>query len=316
MHATSSPLLVLLPVICTTLFLTGSAIQLHRPDGRRCIPAERDALLSFKKGITYDLTNRLSSWGHSQDCCQWRGVSCSNETGHVLKLHLRNQNPDPNTRSGCGNNGNGLFGQISPSLLSLKQLEHMDLSMNCFTAHIPLFLGSMKKLRYLNLSGILFSGEVPPQLGNLSNLQYLDLGTEIGKSGIYSKDITWLKNLPVLQYLSMRNIDLSQISDWPHVLNSIPSLKVIDLSYCSLVSANQTISYTNLTKLEKLDLSDNSFDHEIASCWFWKVTNLKYLYLGDNNLTGPFYDALENMSSLQVLHVILSQQQPIDERKL
>ncbi|GJM95328.1 hypothetical protein PR202_ga12048 [Eleusine coracana subsp. coracana] len=215
---------------------------------------------------------------------------CSNETGHILKLNIRNQNPDSHSLDG-----------ISPSLLSLKQLEHMDLSMNCFVGHIPLFLVSIKKLRYLNLSGIPFSGEVPPQLGNLSKLQHLDLGSNNDDSDIYSADISWLKNLPMLQYLIMRNVRLSQLSDWPHMLNSIPSLKVIDLSSCSLVGANQSIPYLNLTKLEKLYLSDILFSHEIASCWFWKVTGLKYLDIADNSLFGQFHDALENMSSLQVL---------------
>ena len=88
-----------------------------------CIYAERAALLSFKKGIKSDLTNRLASW-HGRDCCRWRGWS--NRTGHVLKLDLRNQNPDINSVYGCDDE-NALFGELSPSLLSLEQLEHMDL---------------------------------------------------------------------------------------------------------------------------------------------------------------------------------------------
>jgi Leucine-rich repeat (LRR) protein len=68
-----------------------------------------------------------------------------------------------------------------------------------------------------------------------------------------------------------------------------------------LGSANQSLQHLNLTKLDKLDLSGNSFDHEIASCWFWKVTSLKYLNLRYHRLFGQFHDALENMTSLQVL---------------
>ncbi|KAG6408274.1 hypothetical protein SASPL_131279 [Salvia splendens] len=51
--------------------------------------------------------NLLSSWDSKVDCCKWKGVICSNSTGHVEQLHLRN-NPS-------------LQGQINPSLLNLSQ---------------------------------------------------------------------------------------------------------------------------------------------------------------------------------------------------
>ena len=110
----------------------------------------------------------LDSW-HKEDSCQWRGVKCSNRTGRVLRLHLRNVLLD-------GFYGDtALVGEISNSLLSMDRLVHLDLSMNYFNSssgHMPEFLGSLMRLRYLNLSGVPFSGRVPPQLGNLSNLQH------------------------------------------------------------------------------------------------------------------------------------------------
>ena len=55
-----------------------------------CIQSEREALLRFKQDIN-DSSNRLSSWvGDDGDCCKWDAVVCSNLTGHVLELHLRN----------------------------------------------------------------------------------------------------------------------------------------------------------------------------------------------------------------------------------
>lgn len=292
MHPAANVLLILL----TTIGTTSGALQLQpQPPrggsgGGACMPSERPALLAFKKGISCDSARFLSSW-HSWDCCRWRDVMCSNQTGHVLKLDLRNRDPDIDLDTDYSTSyQNALAGKISPSLLSLEHLEHLDLSMNYWegeTSHMPSFLGSMKNLRYLNLSGIHFTGSVPPQFGNLSKLQCLDLGDTVD-----SADITLFANLPMLQYLSMSQINLSWIVDWTQKLNMIPSLRVIDLSDCCLDRADQSLRYLNLTKLEKLDLSGNDFNHTIASCWFWKATSLSTSILGEpvclTNLMMPW----------------------------
>ncbi|XBI14993.1 hypothetical protein VPH35_057493 [Triticum aestivum] len=307
MSRTTKLLFTLISLIIFPFFTNGALQPQHQhAHGDSCIPAERAALLSFKEGITSNNTNLLASW-KGQDCCRWRGVSRSNRTGHVIKLHLRNPNVALDTYGyDVCSGASALFGEISPSLLSLKHLEHMDLSMNCLpgtNSQIPHLLGSMGNLRYLNLSGIPFTGRVPPQLGNLSKLQYLELGQDTGYPGMYSTDITWLTKLHVLKFLSMRGVNLSGIADWPHNLNMLPSLRIIDLTVCSLDSADQSLPHLNLTKLERLDLNNNDFEHSLTYGWFWKATSLKYLNLGYNGLFGQFPDTLGNMTNLQVLDI-------------
>ncbi|CAL4983519.1 unnamed protein product [Urochloa decumbens] len=281
-----------------------------------CITHERDALLAFKHGSTNDTIDLLISWQPRQDCCRWAGITCSNQTGHhVVKLDL----------NGAQFSSPPLVGQICPSLLSLRYLEYLDLSTNSLegpNGSVPEFLGSMKNLRYLDLSYIPFSGRVPsllgnltklehldlsftlfvgripPQLGNLSNLRHLDLSW---MRNTYSTDISWLSHLQMLEYIDMSNVTLSTIVDFPVVVNLIPILKHITFMSCSLPSADQSIPNLILTKLEYLDLTGNNFGHPIASCWFWKVTSIKLLFLDKTYLDGPFSDALGGMVSLQHL---------------
>jgi uncharacterized protein YjbI with pentapeptide repeats len=166
--------------------------------GGNCIGRERDALLAFKQGISDDPEDYLGSWQSGrQDCCRWAGIMCSNTTGHVIRLDLHERD---------------LSGQISPSLLSLEQLEYLNLNQTFLTGRnggVPEFLGSFKNLRHLDLSFMYFIGTVPPQLGNLSKLEYLDLSNF---RMMYSTDISWLTRLPLLRHLDMSETNLSSIA--------------------------------------------------------------------------------------------------------
>jgi len=319
MHYTTTLLLIFIVVAAaTTTPLTGHGAVVQRQGHRAnngtvgCLAQERDALLKFKRGITSDPSGLLDSWQPREhpDCCRWSGVRCSNRSGHVVGLHLRNMRfeEDYLNEDLIDIVDTAMVGQISSSLLSLQHLNYIDLSLNNLqgpTGRLPEFLGSLKNLRYLNLSNIPFYGRVPPQLGNLSKLHHLDLSTTINfvnGAPLYSTDISWLARLPSLQYLGLGFINLTMVLDWAHVVNMMPGLRVLDLSNCWLTSANQSLPHlNNLTQIERLDLFGNSFQHPVASCWFWNLTSLRYLRLGGTHLYGQFPHALGGMTSLQVL---------------
>ncbi|MCH88172.1 receptor-like protein kinase, partial [Trifolium medium] len=87
----------------------GAAAAKHFGSGG-CIANERRALLELKASLVLDDTHLLSTWDSKSDCCSWKGVVCSNQTGHIEMLNL-------NSRQF------GHFrGKINASLMELRHL--------------------------------------------------------------------------------------------------------------------------------------------------------------------------------------------------
>ncbi|KAK9291680.1 hypothetical protein L1049_019629 [Liquidambar formosana] len=252
----------------------------------KCIKAERDALLTFKDALT-DPSDRLSSWV-GDDCCKWRGVGCENRTGHVFKLNLKNPVDEM---------GSELGGEVNPSLLRLKFLNYLDLSLNDFRGtRIPKFLGSLHSLRYLNLSSS-FSGELLPHLGNLSHLRYLDL---YGCS-LHAGNLQWLSGLSSLKHLNMGGVNLNTMgADWLPAFNMLPSLVELHLHECSLQSIPLALPLVNFTSLSVLDMSSNVFNSSLPH-WLFNITSLTKLDLNSNSFHGAIPSEIVNLKFLEDL---------------
>ncbi|CAN6689152.1 unnamed protein product [Malus baccata var. baccata] len=271
----------------------------------KCIDQERRALLAFKEDLT-DPSGRLSFWV-GRNCCQWKGISCNNNTGHVEKMSL--QNPYIYTLSVFDAaqdemEYSSLGGKINPSLLSLKHLNYLDLSRNDFRGiHIPEFFGQLKNLRYLNLSSASFGGEIPPHLGNLSHLNYLDLSEESDYSllELPSENLNWLARLSSLKYLNLEGLDLSNTS-WLHNVNMLPSLLELHLPSCQIESLPLSLKTISFKSLLVLDMSYNDLKFPFPD-WFFSLGSLTKLDLSGNSLIGPFPIELESLKSLEHLHL-------------
>ncbi|CAJ2658757.1 unnamed protein product [Trifolium pratense] len=276
-----------------------------------CIKEERVALLKVKKDLK-DPANCLSSWV-GEDCCNWKGIQCDNQTGHVLKLKLRyyqicNKNTISLSLSPFSSNHHPLSGEINPSITDLKHLSHLDLSYNDFKRiPIPKFIGSLHMLNYLDLSYANFSGMVPNHLVNLSNLHYLDISSSYSSSysSLQVSDFSWLFALSSLRYLSMHNLKFTTL---PHELframNKMSSLIELDLSLCNITSLPPSSPFLNITSLSLLDLSDNPFNSSIPS-WLFNMSSLTKLDLSYSSLRGFLPSTLGRwkICKLQILHL-------------
>ncbi|KAJ0551647.1 putative leucine-rich repeat-containing, plant-type, leucine-rich repeat domain superfamily [Helianthus annuus] len=292
------------------------ALSAKNYDATLCHDDERQALLQFKSGLV-DEADRLASWvGETSDCCKWAGILCDNITGHVHKIHLPGNCIDLSISTNKEYNKairQRLRGDISQSILYLKQLEHLDLSCNDFGGlQIPRFMGSLGNLRYLNLSRSGFRGTIPPQLGNLTELGVLCLGSSYDGYYIPVYEYTsimnmqWLSSLRSLHHLDMSGVNLTKATDWFQVINTLPSLVQLHLSRSQLSDIHPNVASVNLTFLSSLDLSGNYFHDSFMPRWIFSITSLVSLNLNHCGLRGPIpssINSFHNLTSLKFLHI-------------
>ncbi|XP_068314736.1 receptor-like protein EIX1 [Pyrus communis] len=280
---------MLLKVIYSVLFVLTSAkccLSAGISSNIGCLRTEKTALLQFKQGLI-DKSNVLASWETGKDCCEWRGITCNNKTGHVVMLDLYYNSSD------IYNAETPLSGVIAPSLLELPYLTYLDLSFNNFQGQIPKFIGSLSRLEQLKLAGANLSGPIPPQLRNLSSLYTLDLAWNY----VTFENLEWLSHLSSLRYLNMSRLNFSEFVNWPESISKLPSLVELQLSSCNL--PNVELSFVNSSNsLEVLELSDNPLNLSIFN-WMANVsTNLVHIGLAGDQIQGPFPDVFANMVSL------------------
>ncbi|XP_027096229.1 receptor-like protein EIX2 [Coffea arabica] len=236
-----------------------------------CFESERKSLLEFKKDLI-DKSNRLASWT-GDDCCSWKGVGCSRNTGHVVKLDLHN---------------NAAF----------------DLD--------RFFFGDMQNYVSI-YGETCFNGTIPPQLGNLSALEYLDLGNKaegfsywISRHSLSTKSLWWATCLSSLKHLDLSKVYLGEARDWLEALNKLRFLTSLTLNSCGIYSFPH-IAHLNFTSLTSLDLGGNEFDSTIP-LWLFNLTSLVHLDLSGNRFFGPMVpNNLQHWTSLSYLDLSYNQ---------
>ncbi|XP_076941341.1 receptor-like protein EIX2 [Bidens hawaiensis] len=218
--------------------------------------------------------------------------------------------------------GNDFQGSRIPRFIgSLKQLAYLNLSNAYFSGIIPHHLGNLSNLKFLDLSS---SSKGNPHelmaddlswISGLSSLEHLDMST-VKLSRAKNLDMV-LYMTPSLKALSLSFCDLSN-ANLGHVHNlstSLSNIKYLDLSINSFKGQLPQF-FQNMTSLQFLDLSSFAFSpawnfanyistvpsllelllsdckikethlsHTINN--FTTLSNIQYLDLSDNELTGP-----------------------------
>ncbi|KAI7994586.1 Receptor-like protein 35 [Camellia lanceoleosa] len=240
------------------------------------------------KGNLTDEANRLSSWV-GKDCCTWKGVGCSNKTGHVVKLDLRNPIPpsglffEYDTNFEMNKLGgqylnlsyNYLPGPIPDTLGRLTSLTVLDLSSNDFNDSMSYSLCNLSSLVHLDLSHSSLIGAIPHCLGNLASLSILRLNTNYYLQGPIPSE---MGNMTQLTELDLHNSGFQ--GPIPREMGNMTQLKELDLSQ-NLFECPIPSEMGNMTRLTELHLSSNAFACEIPNS-MRNLCNLRVLDLSDN----------------------------------
>ncbi|KAJ4729751.1 Leucine-rich repeat receptor protein kinase [Melia azedarach] len=290
--------LILLSVYTRIAFGANSGVAAEAD--RKCMDTERQALLKFKQGVVDDC-GYLSSWGNDEsrkDCCKWRGVQCSNRTGHVIMLDLKYK-VDPV----CPNRplrefsslqelylfDNKLDGSFPENFEQPSPLILLNLDSNQLWGSLP-DLSVFPYLTSLDVSDNRLNGTVSEGLGQLSNLEFLDL---FGNSLEGTITEAHLSNLSKLTYMdfSFSSLALNFSSNW------LPPFK---LEYIGLLNCKLGPRFPKWLQSQRsyyyLDIS-NAGISDIVPTWFWNLSpNLYYLNISYNHLEGTVPDLSLNSS--------------------
>ncbi|KAK2431266.1 receptor protein [Trifolium repens] len=214
--------------------------------------------------------------------------------------------------------GTGLQGNLSSDILSLPNLQKLDLSSNyylsgqlpkfnwstplryldlsftTFSGKIPYSIGKLKSLTQLDLKGCNFDGMVPLSLWNLTQLTYLDLSMNQLNGeipNVYGK-------LNKLEFLTLYANNLTGII--PSSIFQLPQLSNLRLTDNKLVGSIPT-DITKYSKLSNVDLSYNMLNGTIPH-WCYYLPSLLKLDLRNNHLRG----VIGEFSTYSVQYLALS----------
>ncbi|KAL5991493.1 hypothetical protein ACLOJK_012402 [Asimina triloba] len=222
---------------------------------------------------------------------------------------------------------NNLTGSIPPSLGNLSSLLQLSLVRNSLEGNIPADLGHLKNLVVLQISQNQLSGTIPPSIYNLSRLILFSVTFNQLHGNLPPDLFITLPNLELF-YVS-RNLFTGQIpgsltnasfleefyitnNDFtggvPADVGRLQRLRIFTLGGNRLGTGKQEDlnflrSLPNCTNLEKFGFHENSFGGVLPNSIANLSTQLDWLAIGYNHLSGNFPAGIGNLIGLEQLNL-------------
>lgn len=189
---------------------------------------------------------------------------------------------------------NRLEGTISSDFGKLTNLVRLSLNDNRFSGTIPSEFGGLANLAMLWLfNNPDVTGEIPVELANLSKLgKYRSVGVD--SFIITFNSLTHIIHIICIstEALALFNMDL--VGQIPSEFGNLQNLKILKVENNNLDGDVPTELYS-ITSLEVLGVAGNA-NLTGTLIGIQGLPNLKELYIGDTNMTGPIPNAIAGTS--------------------
>nr|GLL19527.1 receptor-like protein 12 [Ipomoea trifida] len=186
-------------------------------------------------------------------------------------------------------------GSLPASISNLSNLSRIDLSDCNFSGSIPSTMAQLTSLTYVDFSSNNFIGSIP-NFSSSKNLTSIDFSFNGLTGPLSSKYFEGLSKIVSINLGS--NLLSGRI---PPSLFSLPSLQRLDLSNNSFDGGfDEYVNVSAVSQLETLDLSSNRLSGSFPN-YFFEFPKLSELHLSSNSLGGKVPSSMFSLPSLKLL---------------
>ena len=186
----------------------------------------------------------------------------------------------------------GLFGILQ----GFSKLKVLKIS-SFLTGSVPTTLGGLRALTHLELNDIpKLNGTIPTEIGQLTNLAKLVVRKVPFTGSSFPSEVGQLTNLSSLILLLSGRCGFD--GSVPATLGNLSSLTTLQLLNVWRLGGSLPEFFFRLTELRYLVLSSNSLTGPVLS---FRLPNLVYLALHEKSLTGPLPSSIQCLTGLTTL---------------